>query len=82
MLVGDPEQLQPIGAGAAFRAVAERVGMVELEGIRRQREDWQRAASVDFGRHRTEEGLAAYAERGAIRFEDEAERRAAPSCAT
>jgi Ti-type conjugative transfer relaxase TraA len=69
VLVGDPEQLQPIGAGAAFRAVAERVGMVELEGIRRQREGWQRTASVDFGRHRTEEGLAAYADRGAIRFE-------------
>jgi Ti-type conjugative transfer relaxase TraA len=69
VLVGDPEQLQPIGAGAAFRAVAERVGMVELEGIRRQREDWQRAASIAFGRHRTEEGLAAYAARDAIRFE-------------
>jgi Ti-type conjugative transfer relaxase TraA len=73
VLVGDPEQLQPIGAGAAFRAVAERVGMVELEGIRRQREDWQRAASIAFGRHRTEEGLAAYAARDAIRFEPDAE---------
>jgi Ti-type conjugative transfer relaxase TraA len=68
VLVGDPEQLQPIGAGAAFRAVAERVGFVELEGIRRQRESWQRTASVDFGRNRTAEGLAAYAERGAIHF--------------
>ena len=73
VLVGDPEQLQPIGAGAAFRAVAERVGCVELEGIRRQREGWQRAASVDFGRHRTEAGLAAYAERGAVRFEETGE---------
>ena len=69
VLVGDPEQLQPIGPGAAFRAVAERVGFVELEEIRRQREDWQRAASVDLGRHRTVEGLAAYAERDAVRFE-------------
>ncbi len=73
VLVGDPEQLQPIGPGAAFRAVAERVGFVELEEIRRQREDWQRAASVDLGRHRTEEGLRAYAERGAIRLEESAE---------
>ncbi|MDD4937285.1 MAG: Ti-type conjugative transfer relaxase TraA, partial [Acidiphilium sp.] len=69
VLIGDPEQLQPIGAGAAFRAVAERVGCVELEGVRRQREGWQRAASVDFGRHRTIEGLDAYDQRGAIRFE-------------
>ncbi|GAN81123.1 Ti-type conjugative transfer relaxase TraA [Acidocella aminolytica] len=73
VLVGDPEQLQPIGPGAAFRAVAERAGFVELEEIRRQRDGWQRAASVDFGRHRTAEGLAAYAERGAIRFEDTGE---------
>ena len=73
VLVGDPEQLQPIGPGAAFRAVSERAGFVELEEIRRQRDGWQRAASVDFGRHRTAEGLTAYAERGAIRFEDTAE---------
>jgi len=69
VLVGDPEQLQPIGPGAAFRAVAERAGFVELGEIRRQREGWQRQASVDFARHRTAEGMSAYAERGAIRFE-------------
>jgi hypothetical protein len=68
VLVGDPEQLQPIQAGAAFRAVAERVGYASLEGVRRQGEEWQRAASQDFARHRTSEGLAAYAEHGAVRF--------------
>ncbi|MDX5933078.1 Ti-type conjugative transfer relaxase TraA [Acidiphilium acidophilum] len=68
VLVGDPEQLQPIGAGAAFRAIAERTGFAALEGVRRQREDWQRAASVDFGQYRTAAGLAAYAEREAIHF--------------
>ena len=45
VLVGDAEQLQPIEAGAAFRAIAERVGYQELSGIRRQREAWQREAS-------------------------------------
>lgn len=70
VLVGDPEQLQPIGAGAAFRAIAERTGFAALEGVRRQAQDWQRAASVDFGRHRTAEGLAAYEARGAIRMEE------------
>jgi Ti-type conjugative transfer relaxase TraA len=68
VLVGDPEQLQPIQAGAAFRAIAERVGFAELEGVRRQGEQWQRAASVAFARHRTAEGLSAYAERGAVRL--------------
>lgn len=71
VLVGDPEQLQPIGPGAAFRAVAERVGVAELGQIRRQRQDWQREASRDFARHRTHEGLTAYAERGQVRFEDD-----------
>ena len=69
VLVGDPEQLQPINAGAAFRAIADRVGFIELEGVRRQTEAWQRQASVDFGRNRTAEGLAAYAEHGAVWFE-------------
>jgi Ti-type conjugative transfer relaxase TraA len=73
VLVGDPEQLQPIGAGAAFRAVAERVGFVELEGVRRQREEWQRVASVDFGRHRTIEGLNAYSRQGAVHLEASAD---------
>ena len=70
VLVGDHEQLQAIGAGAPFRAVAERVGFASLQDIRRQREDWQRGASGDFARHRTAEGLASYAERGAVTFSD------------
>ena len=37
--------------------------------MRRQHQDWQRAASVDFGRHRTTEGLFAYEAHGAIRIE-------------
>jgi len=45
VLVGDPEQLQAIEAGAAFRATAERHGSVEITEIRRQREDWQREAT-------------------------------------
>lgn len=71
VLVGDPEQLQPIGPGAAFRAIAERTGFVELGEVRRQREGWQRDASVDFASHRTAQGLEAYAERDAIRMADD-----------
>ncbi|WP_084570468.1 Ti-type conjugative transfer relaxase TraA [Methylosinus sp. PW1] len=70
VLVGDPEQLQPIQAGAAFRAVAERVGFAELAQVRRQAEGWQRQASQEFARHRTQDGLAAYADRGAVRFSE------------
>lgn len=70
VLVGDHEQLQAIGAGAPFRAVAEQVGHAELSEIRRQRVDWQREASVDFATHRTAEGLSAYRERGDVRLSE------------
>ncbi|WP_455273806.1 Ti-type conjugative transfer relaxase TraA [Rhizobium herbae] len=70
VLVGDHEQLQAIGAGSPFRAIAERVGAVELSEIRRQNEGWQREASIAFATHRTGEGLAAYADRGAVNFSD------------
>ncbi len=68
VLVGDHEQLQAIGAGSPFRAIAERVGAVELSEIRRQGEGWQREASIAFATHRTGEGLAAYADRSAVNF--------------
>ena len=66
VLVGDPGQLQPIEAGAAFRAVAERTGFAQMDTVRRQQEIWQREASVAFGQHRTAEALRAYADRGAV----------------
>lgn len=68
VLVGDHEQLQAIGAGSPFRAIAERIGAVELSEIRRQKEDWQRQASIAFATHRTGEGLSAYADRGQVQF--------------
>lgn len=60
VLVGDPEQLQPIEAGAAFRAIVDRIGYAELETIYRQREDWMRKASLDLARGYVEKALTAY----------------------
>ena len=74
VLVGDHEQLQAIGAGAPFRAIAERIGFASLQDIRRQHDDWQRAASMDFAQHKTAEGLAAYAKRGRGDFRREPRR--------
>ena len=70
VLVGDPQQLQPINAGAAFRAITERIGFAQLEEVRRQNEPWQREASVDLARHRTTKVLADYEFMGAVRFND------------
>ncbi|MGO6742803.1 Ti-type conjugative transfer relaxase TraA [Rhizobium ruizarguesonis] len=63
VLVGDHEQLQAIGAGAPFRAIAEAVGHAQLSEVRRQKADWQKQASIDFASHRTAAGLSAYAAR-------------------
>jgi Ti-type conjugative transfer relaxase TraA len=73
VLVGDHEQLQAIGAGSPFRAIAERIGSVELTEIRRQTQDWQRQASVAFATHRTRHALRDYADRGHVVFADDRE---------
>ncbi len=64
VLVGDAMQLQPIQAGAAFRAISERIGFAELTGVRRQHEQWARDASRLFARGEVEKGLDAYAQHG------------------
>ncbi len=66
VLVGDPEQLQPIEAGAAFRAIVDRIGYAELETIYRQREDWMRRASLDLARGNVERALVAYQGQGRV----------------
>lgn len=66
VLVGDPEQLQAIEAGAAFRAIAERVGAMEITEVRRQREAWQQQATRDLATGRTEAALARYDRAGMV----------------
>ena len=66
VLVGDPEQLQAIEAGAAFRALAERHGARAITAVRRQRKGWQRAATRELATGRTEEALGRYAEAGMV----------------
>ncbi|MDI7861916.1 Ti-type conjugative transfer relaxase TraA [Rhizobiaceae bacterium n13] len=64
VLVGDPEQLQPIEAGAAFRAIADRIGYAELETIYRQREQWLRDASLDLARGEVGKAVQTYQAKG------------------
>jgi Ti-type conjugative transfer relaxase TraA len=66
VLVGDPEQLQAIEAGAAFRSLAEAHGAVEITEIRRQRDDWQRGATRALATGRTGEAIHAYSENGMV----------------
>jgi len=60
VLVGDPEQLQAIEAGAAFRAISEKLGVHEMSDIRRQHEPWQKNATKDLATERTREAIGAY----------------------
>lgn len=64
VLVGDPEQLQPIEAGAAFRSITDRIGYTELETIYRQRQPWMCEASLDLARGNIGRAVEAYEARG------------------
>jgi Ti-type conjugative transfer relaxase TraA len=66
VLVGDPQQLQAIEAGAAFRSIHERHGGAEIGEVRRQREDWQRDATRDLATGRTGESIRAYDAHGMV----------------
>jgi Ti-type conjugative transfer relaxase TraA len=66
VLVGDPEQLQAIEAGAAFRSLTERHPHAEVQDIRRQQEAWQQDATRHLATGRTEEALEAYREHGTV----------------
>ncbi len=60
VLVGDPQQLQAIEAGAALRSLHERHGGAEIGDVRRQRDDWQREATRDLATARIGSALEAY----------------------
>ncbi len=66
VLVGDPEQLQAIEAGAAFRALSERHGAVAITAVRRQREAWQRDATRELATGQTAAALGRYAGAGMV----------------
>ncbi|WP_454887399.1 Ti-type conjugative transfer relaxase TraA [Sphingomonas oryzagri] len=66
VMVGDPQQLQSIEAGAAFRSIHERHGGVEITEVRRQHEEWQRDATRHLATGRTGEAIRAYADHGMV----------------
>ena len=62
VLVGDPQQLQAIEAGAAFRAIIEAVNYQELTEIFRQKADWQKEATRDLAVGAVQKALDAYSQ--------------------
>jgi Ti-type conjugative transfer relaxase TraA len=66
VLIGDPQQLQSIEAGAAFRSIHQQHGGVEITEVRRQHEEWQRDATRHLATGRTGEAIAAYSDKGMV----------------
>ena len=64
VMLGDPQQLQAIEAGAAFRGIVEREGALEMNDIRRQNVDWQREATRHLAMGEVGEALNLYKEKG------------------
>ncbi|RUV04210.1 MULTISPECIES: Ti-type conjugative transfer relaxase TraA [unclassified Mesorhizobium] len=73
ILLGDARQLQPIEAGAAFRAIASDAGYIELTGVRRQREEWMQHATIEFGRGESAAALSRYIDHDLVLLENDNE---------
>ena len=67
VLIGDPDQLQPIEAGTPFRDLVDRQGAATLSDIHRQREDWQKQASRDLASGDVAKAMTTYENKGAVR---------------
>ena len=66
VLIGDPDQLQPIEAGRPFHRLIETHGAAKLTEIHRQREEWQRQASRDLAEGRVREAVETYDQHGLV----------------
>ncbi|MCW5589675.1 MAG: MobA/MobL family protein [Legionellales bacterium] len=62
VLVGDPDQLQPVGPGAIFRAMLERFGFAEIQTVYRQKVEWQRTATQQLSAGDIAKAIDAYDE--------------------
>jgi len=66
ILVGDPEQLQPIQAGRPFKDIAHDTETAHLTEIRRQRQEWQRQASRNLAERRCADAIDTYRQQGFV----------------
>jgi hypothetical protein len=69
VLSGDPKQVQPIDGGAAYRALGDALGRIELTEVVRQRSapEWQRQALLAMRQGHGQETLKAFIENGGVR---------------
>ncbi len=70
VMVGDPNQVQPIGPGAPFRALLDKLGFVELNEIKRQRHEIDREATTLLSQGQTAMALNIYRDKGQLHLLD------------
>ncbi len=73
ILVGDPDQLQPIQAGGPFAYLAKQISFSKLTQIVRQDELWQREAVTDFATGKAGRALSEFNDRGLVDVQDDKE---------
>ena len=66
VLVGDDRQLPELQAGGAFRGLADRLGAIELQEVRRQRHTWDRDALAALREGDVQTWADAYREHGRL----------------
>jgi hypothetical protein len=66
VLIGDPDQLQPIDAGTPFRSLVADHGSVNLTEIHRQATAWQKQASRDLAEGNLHKAFDAYDVDGSV----------------
>lgn len=64
--VGDDNQFKPISSGDCFKQFQKQNNAFELNEIRRQKEDWQKQASVEFSKLNVGTALEMYDRHGKI----------------
>ena len=77
ILVGDRDQLPPVGAGGAFGSLVDRLGAAQLAENRRQRDEFQRKIAGLLADGRADDALALLEEHGRFTgYDDVAQARA------
>lgn len=66
IMVGDEDQLRPIGPGHAMRLIRESVGATRIDTVVRQRQGWAREVPSAFARGNARQALEAFADRELI----------------
>lgn len=66
VLVGDHDQIQPIGPGEAFRGIAAQLGTALIATVWRQKQAWQRKATEQMAMGDIRQAVGLYQEQGGL----------------